>query len=359
MNTLYARFNPRENNFDLIRILAALVVLYAHSYALARNEYDPLSSFLSYGFSGTLAVFAFLIMSGFLVARSRESNDLTSFVIARFLRIYPGFVLVILVETFLIAPMFYEGRLSEYFHHFSVNHLRNLLLWPQDPYLPNVFTKLPYGALNGSLWTVPLEISFYIVLVMTAFVADFKMPYIYALAFLVSLFAHAALTYVGVTSASPPVNFLDGISVYQFVSYSSYFLAGVCAWKYRKWIHLDLGGFIIALIVMLAARDSYLAPLALKLCLPYIIIYIGICGSFGTILSRNLGDLSYGTYLFGYPITNCVVALTYQRLPSLAVFLIACPVALCLAWLSWWYVEKPCLSLKHHPKRLATDLVHG
>jgi hypothetical protein len=65
MNTLNARFNPRENNFDLIRIVAALVVLFAHSYALAQKEYDPLSSFLSYGFSGTLAVFAFLIISGF------------------------------------------------------------------------------------------------------------------------------------------------------------------------------------------------------------------------------------------------------------------------------------------------------
>ena len=359
METLEARFNPRRNNFDLIRLIAALVVVFAHSYALAQKEYDPLSSFLSYGFSGTLAVWAFLIISGFLVARSRENNDLTSFVLARFLRIYPGFVLVTVVETFVIAPIFYDGKIYYYFANFAGAHLHNLLLWPQDYYIPNVFNKLPFGAMNGSLWTIPLELSFYVVLVVLIFIANFKMPYLYALVFFASLAGQVALFYLNSTYASSTLNLLNGISAFQFITYSSYFLVGVCAWKYRELIHMNLGGLVIAFSSMLAARNSYFAPLAVTFCLPYIILYIAVSGSFGTAMAQRIGDLSYGTYLFAYPITNCVVSLTKQRLPSLAVFLITCPVILSVAWLSWRFVEKPCLSMKRHRKNAIINLVHG
>ena len=304
----------------------------------------------SYGFSGTLAVWAFLIISGFLVARSREINDLTSFVIARFLRIYPGFVLVTVVETFIIAPVFYDGKLYDYFAHFSLAHLHNIFLWPQDSYIPNVFNKLPFGAMNGSLWTVPLELSFYIVLVIVTFIASFRLPYIYALAFFASLIGQFVLVYLNITYNSSTLNLLNGITAFQFITYSSYFLAGTCAWKYRALIQMNPGGLVIAFVSMFAARNSYFAPLAVTFCLPYIILYIAISGSFGTVMARKIGDLSYGTYLFAYPITNCVVQLTKQRLPSLVVFLIACPVILGVASLSWRFVEKPCLSMKRHRK---------
>lgn len=149
MKTLEIDFNPKANNFDLLRILAALVVAFGHSYALANKQFDPLSAFLSYGFSGTLAVWSFLIISGFLIARSEEFNSLTSFIASRFLRIYPAFFTIVVFESLVVAPFFYEGSVSEYFQYWFLFHMHNALIWPQNPGIPNVFTNLPFPSLTG------------------------------------------------------------------------------------------------------------------------------------------------------------------------------------------------------------------
>jgi len=143
VSTLQSRFDPRANNFDLVRLIAALVVVYGHSYALAENKYDPLSTFLSYGLCGALAVWSFLVISGFLIARSEEGSGLSAFVAARFLRIYPAFLIIVLVESFIIAPIFYEGPKSEYFQHWLTYHLHNALIWPQDPWSPTSSPDCP------------------------------------------------------------------------------------------------------------------------------------------------------------------------------------------------------------------------
>ena len=346
MQTLATRFDPRANNFDLIRLVSALIVVFAHSYALARKEYDPLSTLLDYGFSGTLAVWSFLVISGFLVARSLENTNLTAFVWARFLRIYPAFAVVILLESLIIAPFFYEADISDYWRYWFAYHLHNLLLWPQDPYLPNVFSKLPYGAINGSLWTIPLEISFYIVLVLIAAVETNRTKFFYPVAFALSIIAYFVMSYDGIDATVGPKNVINGISLFQIFNYISYFLAGVCAWKYRTKISISFGGFTVALVAMLACRDSLLGPLVIKFALPYIVLYLSVCGSVGTIIASRIGDPSYGIYLLAYPITNSVVAVTNARFDGLKVFLLSLPIILVAGALSWRLVEKPALSLK-------------
>jgi len=111
--------------------------------------------------------------------------------------------------------------------------------------------------------------------------------YLFLLMFLVSILGQVALEQLGISNSTPPANVFNGVSVYNFVSYSSFFLAGVCAWKYRDLINMSLGGFLFALIAMIAARNSLVAPLAVKLCLPYIVLYIATCGSLGSRLSAK------------------------------------------------------------------------
>ncbi|MEP9379043.1 acyltransferase [Aquabacter sp. CN5-332] len=342
---LQDRFDPRSNNFDLIRLIAALIVTFAHTYALNAKKSDPLSTLLTYEFSGTLAVWAFLVISGFLLGRSIEYQSTTKFVFSRFLRIYPAFFLTILLECLVIVPLFYEAPLEDYFKNWFFFHLQNLMLWPQNPFVPHVFSNLPHPVINGSLWTIPLEISFYICLIFVAG-SFINQRIIYLAIFFCSLFGSMILRALDFTLASGQPMVLSGVSLYGFVVYSTYFWAGVCLWKFRDLVKISPGGLVTALIALYAARNSSGAPVVLALCLPYIVIYFATIGSIGTKLHNRIGDLSYGVYLFSYPITNVVVSITKAALPSWIVFLIATPIALGLAYASWHIVEKRCLALK-------------
>ena len=336
------RFDPNRNNFDLIRLLAALAVAFAHTYSL-RGRVDPITKFLSYDYLGTISVWIFLVISGFLVARSEERQTTTSFVISRFLRIYPAFALVIAIETFVVIPFFYELPLSDYVETGLIINLENLLLWPQTLAIPHVFSHLAAPVVNGSLWTIPLEVSFYLLLVVTS-VIFVNMRFLYVIVFLGFVAGTVALNWLGIGFFSNQPSVFNGVTVYSFVVYSVYFWAGACAWKYKDRIQMSFGGFAIAFLMLFAARRTPIAPIVMTFSLPYIVIYLSVIGSVGTAIHRKVGDLSYGFYLFSFPITNSVIALT--NLHPHVVFLIATASTLAIAYASWHLLEKRFLAMK-------------
>ena len=88
-----------------------------------------------------------------------------------------------------------------------------------------------------------------------------------------------------------------------------------------------------------------LSDFALKLFLPYLVLYAAMAGGLGSRLKRVVGDLSYGTYLFGFPVTLSVIAVG-GGLSVHQTFFAAIAITLACAWLSWRFVEQPCLRLK-------------
>ena len=116
----------------------------------------------------------------------------------------------------------------------------------------------------------------------------------------------------------------------------------------------------MCLLILFAARDSLASPLVLKLCLPYLVLSIGIAGGAGTRLKRSVGDLSYGVYLFGYPVINTVISLAPKGLGTETVFLVTALICLVCACLSWHFVERPALRLKRrHAARMAYAATPG
>ncbi len=344
--TLAASFDPGRNNFDAIRLVAALVVVLSHSYSLTAAKWEPVSTYLHYGYGGTLAVDVFFVISGFLIARSVETQDLPAYLAARVLRIIPALALVTVFETFLIAPLFFEGSRSYYFHHYALGHLGNILVFGEDPFIPNVFSKLPYPYLNGSLWSLPVESLFYLLLPFLLMSAAGGRRWAVLLVFAASLAAGPAAHWYGLDDNHPGGFLFRTVSFDALAQYTSYFLAGVVAWKYRDRITLHPGGTALCLLILFAARDSLAGPLILKLCLPYLVLSIGIANGAGTRLKRSLGDLSYGVYLFGYPVINTVISLAPNGLSTEKVFLLTTLICLVCAWLSWHFVERPALRLK-------------
>src|SRR5579872_3953443 len=158
----------RQNNFNLLRILAAIAVLISHAYPIAFGERtpEPLEPIL--GFSlGTLAVLTFFAISGYFISQSfNNKRGLVEFAIARVLRIYPGLFVVLLLTVVILGPMFTKAGLAEYFfNRDTVLYIpHNLRLWPLQYELPGVFGENPTPrVINGSLWSLAYEVACYFV----------------------------------------------------------------------------------------------------------------------------------------------------------------------------------------------------
>jgi peptidoglycan/LPS O-acetylase OafA/YrhL len=164
--------------------------------------------------------------------------------------------------------------------------------------------------------------------------------------FLVSLFAEPIARYYGLNESQRGIFLFKTVSLFQTTQFFSYFMAGVVAWAYRDRITWNKGYFALCLLLLFAAQNSLTAPLILKLCLPYIVLFVGLYNGTGSKLKRKIGDLSYGVYLIGYPAINSVISLGAMKLSPEVVFGIAASISLIFAWFSWRLVERPALKLK-------------
>ncbi len=343
-STFATRFDPAKNNFDLLRIGFAILVIYCHCFSLKRSDFEPVNAYLHYGYGGYLAVYGFLVISGFLVTRSLCERSVEDYVFARIARVIPGLALVTLVEVFVIGAIFTKDRLWVFLSYVGFGHLWNLTVFGLDSRLYSVFPDTdPPWLMNGSLWTIPIECSFYIILPIIMLVFGLRrsvMPI-----FLLSLVAYPVAKYFGLSQATPGASLLSNVHAFPFIDLASYFFAGAAAWMVRDRIPFNRGLLAISLIGLYAATGAALSDLALKLFLPYLVLYAAMAGGIGTRLKRAIGDLSYGAYLFGFPVTLSVIAAA-GGLSVHQTFFAAIAITLTCAWLSWRFVEQPCLHAK-------------
>jgi peptidoglycan/LPS O-acetylase OafA/YrhL len=161
----------RDNNFNLIRIIAAFAVLVTHSFVLTSGSRDaqPLRATLGITF-GSIAVDVFFVTSGFLVTSSLlRRQSAIEFLWARVLRIFPALVVMLLLTVFGLGLCFTTTPWSSYLTDTRtyVYLARCSTLFAGVAYeLPGVFEGNPYkNAVNGSLWSLPCEIHMYAILV--------------------------------------------------------------------------------------------------------------------------------------------------------------------------------------------------
>lgn len=350
---LQDRFDAGSNNFDAIRLAAALLVLFGHAYSLAGASSDPITDLIALGYIGTLAVAVFFVLSGFLIARSVERSTLSSYLSARALRILPALALVTILEAWVLGPYFFEGNVPWYLRTLAPAHMANMLVFGLDPWIAGVFQHNPVPFVNGSLWTLPTEALFYLLLPFVLALASGRRWAVLAL-WLASVAAEPLAVRCGLNDAALGGILFNSVRVFPTIQMAGYFLAGVVAWLYRDRLPWDRGLFLILVLLMFAARGGMASPLIVKLCLPYAVLWVGLAGGLGTRLKALAGDLSYSVYLFGFPVLNSVVALGQQSLAPLAVFAIALPATIILALLSWNLVESPMLRLRRWTRRRAS-----
>ncbi|MEG6509435.1 acyltransferase [Methyloligella sp. 2.7D] len=356
--TIAARFNGRDNNFNLIRFLAASAVLLDHCVALGAGGHPRLLQLgpLTFDFAafpiGRMAVDVFFVVSGFLVTRSALTRPtVTDYVVARALRLFPALIVVSLAVALLLGPLVTTLPLSAYF--------TDLKTWIYGPItasladnnspLPGVFETGPApGIINSPLWTLRYEAICYVLLAGLAMVGALinrRIAYSFA-----GLFA----AYLLVTFATPWRGEVAAIdSAARFVL--SFFLGGfffVFAEKIRlHWLAV-LGAAALAWVT----RETVFAELTFRIALAYGVIWLALVPG-GAIRGFNrLGDYSYGLYILCWPVQQTLI-LAMPQASALVLFAVSFPVTLALAALSWHLVEHPALRQKERAMRKADATV--
>nr|WP_240473563.1 acyltransferase [Thioclava indica] len=176
-----------------MRLIAALCVLVSHAWpiALGPQAIEPFKA--TTGFSlGALSVFTFFAISGFLITASFErSTGLWPYFRARIARIYPGLIVSIALVTFILGPIFTQVSLTEYFGAAKTwqAFLGNASLLKLEYQLPGVFASNPYQTVQGSLWTLPVEMRLYILVALLGMLGLFRRPLLLVLVCGFGLFA--------------------------------------------------------------------------------------------------------------------------------------------------------------------------
>jgi len=342
-NRLSVYSDSRDNNFNLIRFVAASLVLFSHSYALIQLP-EPMVQLIGMSWA-TIAVNVFFITSGFLVAGSLFArNNLLAFIWARVLRIYPALIVAMIFCVFFIGWYFTTESSVSYFSDPETIKffIRNTTLFNGVSYeLPGVFESNLYpGAVNGSLWTLPFEIDMYAYLALICCALTYVKKYIdkeffKAAFFLITFTAVAIAAY---SHSSDPVNY--------DLHFFALFFSGSCFFLLREHICMSFRLFaLLAILLFLSAFNQDIFYFSFILFSPYLVIYLAYVPG-GLIRNFNkLGDYSYGIYIYAFPVQQSISAL-FPGVSVSTMITLSFTITLLLACLSWHLVEKNILRFK-------------
>ena len=228
--------------------------------------------------------------------------------------------------VFILGPIVTTTSLQEYFTQRKTWGflLFNATLYDLRWTIPGVFDGT---ALNGSLWTLPVEVRCYLILGLLGWVGALRFDITYLFVAIVL----SVLTFTGL---------LDLIQAP--VAFS--FLAGVSAWKWRGRIVLN-GPFALGMLLFSLILMHYRAPFSsamLVLGLAYGSLYTAYIPAGAIRRFNRFGDYSYGIYIYAFPVQVTIHQL-WPNFGVAAMFVFAMPITLILAVMSWTLIESPAL----------------
>ena len=328
----------RHNNFDALRLIAALMVIHGHGMDLVGLPATGLWN-LPYHRVGLNMFFS---ISGYLVTGSWErAPRLRSFLRKRALRIFPGLAACVLLTALLLGPLVTTASWPHYFAAGGLLYLTNAVLFLQL-YLPGVFAHdADGGAVNGSLWSLAPEFCCYLTVPLLAG-APRRLRLASLLVLAGAAGAESIAIFAGLLAPLPLIWDID--PKYALAEFPFFAVGGILALLERDartpaalW-RADLClVFLIANSCISAWFGSADLPVE-WLTLPYLVVCFGRMAL--PVLSRaaRWGDASYGTYLYAYPLQKLVLLL----LPRDPFPVLTCAAAsICAGLLSWHLVERP------------------
>ena len=355
--TFSEAFDPRRNAFAFLRMLLALLVIVAHSFALGAFGPDPLSR-ITEGLHdfGEIGVAGFFLLSGFLITRSGLRSPSTGrFLWHRFLRIFPGYWVCLLATAFLFSPIFEAIKHGAFSLDASLAYLRgNWAMFHLNGFsIAGVMNLRPASvgwvlngnphpwSINGSLWSLPYECACYVIIALLAAAGILRRGRFGLVLFFGGLWALYSF------SRLDPEYFWQCFPYRCFqplVLVTLYFSAGCVCYLYRESIPASKTLFVASVVLLAVglAFDSFglVAPIALS--------YAFMCLAFWLPIRHfdARGDFSYGTYIYAFPVQQGLVLLAVHRAGFAMYFICTVLITLSLAVLSYRFIEAPSLRWK-------------
>ena len=331
---LLAQLLKRDNNnLDLVRLIAACLVIYGHANAIVRPEVsggDWVASLLVFDYSGSLAVKVFFFLSGLVVANSLlEKNNLLYFFIARAFRIIPGFFVVLIGSAFFLGPAISTQPFFDYVSNSqTLRYVWGGLLMQVNYDLPGVFKENPISAVNGSLWSIPYEVGAYWLL---ASVFALSVHRCRALAV-------ALVVFVILDPLLPQRILSNPIPNPEIDSLAPCFAFGALLALFKHDIKITPKLIFGMLVLFFVFKSKVYAHYFF-----YGALFFGLLYFFSRpilIAMRPRVDISYGVYLWGWPLQQSLV----HFFPEMGVQLhrfVAIGLACGAGWISWSFIEEP------------------
>lgn len=335
----------QPNNFNMIRLFLAIYIFLSHFLVLSGGNNSILI------IEGADRVRGFFVISGFLIYASFcRSKSLKSYFIKRGRRIFPSYFFVVIF--FSIALFFISSlSLSEYFSSQWIRYLASNLMFSNfiEPTLPGVFTDNVHSAVNGSLWTIKIELMCYVALPVLVYLCRKTRanPFIFfGVIILLSIF------YTFVCNIMYSNTGDDKYTIYarQIGGQLAYFVLGMMLYDLMELVILHKRKlFIIGILGIIVAykipeTTFFIKPFAIA----FIIIPVTFMGSWGYWIKSV--DISYEFYLVHFPIIQMFIQ--YKVIDSIGMFptlLLALAASIIMSLLCWHLVGKRFLRRSPRP----------
>ena len=346
----------RVNNFDLIRLFAASEVALRHTL----DRFGMADSWLCECTSWLPGVPIFFFVSGFLISKSYESNSrIGEYARNRILRIYPALILCVILAFVSVLITGYLATQSYTFSGIAVWLLAQMTF--VQFYNPTFMRDFGTGVFNGSLWTVTVELQFYVLIPMIywvlAWIVRRGMNLNMVLIGLILLFVLGNLGYQHL-SESQPSAMTTKLFMVTFVPWLFMFLIGVLAQKNFVSIYRFIIGRTLPILLAYGCLTFFCVRfLGWKTgnevhpaLFPFLaIVVLALAYNAPTLADRILhkNDISYGVYIYHAPIINLMIFYGYAT-KTLDV-IVALALTVTMAIISWLCLERIAIRKKKRP----------
>lgn len=337
-------FDPRNNALNALRLALATEVILFHSFPMTKHMLPAAANQLLF----SVGVDGFFTISGFLISRSWLNDPhLRDYLLARALRILPGFYACLIVTAFVFAPI------SEAIQ----GHSARKVLFSSAPfeyvlqnsgivYLHYSVGMTPRGTpaganWNASMWSLIWEVLCYLIVALIGIVGLANRRWVSPTILVLAVFGALLL---------PPLTFPGVWTIPQLAVRSAItFASGALLYQWRDVIPARWSLVAVSVVIVLAAGQLPDYRVVAGIPLAYAVVVSGALIHNKRLRLRT--DLSYGVYIYAFPMQQLLAVCGLWRLNPFLFFAISAIATLPPAALSWFLIEKRALALKSRFKQ--------